>query len=114
MTTILHVLQHALGRNQYGKNPHGRPDYRDHFCAGADCDSFDVCRAAVAQGLMTEHPPSDISGGDFVFVVTPAGKAYVAKHSPPEPKRTRSQERYRRFLESDGVMSFGEWIRRAP
>ena len=28
MTMVLSILQHALGRNQYGHNPHGGPDKR--------------------------------------------------------------------------------------
>lgn len=60
---------------------------------------------------MMEHPPRDISGGDHIFVVTDAGKAYIAEHSPPEPKRTRGQERYCRFLEADSGLSFGEWLK---
>lgn len=113
MSTILHILQHALGRNRYGKSPNGRPDYRNHFCAGDGSGDFVLCREAVAQGLMREHPPREISGGDHVFVVTDAGKTYIAEHSPPEPARTRGQERYRRFLDADSGLSFGEWIKSA-
>lgn len=111
MSTILHILQHALGRNQYGKNPDGRADYRNHFCAGEGSADFAMCRDAVALGLMRECPPREISGGDYIFVVTDAGMAYIASNSQPEPKVTRGQQRYKRFLRTDPGLSFGEWLR---
>lgn len=115
LTMLLHVLQHALGRDEYGENPHGREDYRNHFCTGEGSEDFALCREAVAQGLMREYPPSEISGGDHVFTVTDAGKAYITEYSPPRPRRTRGQERYRKYLDSaaaDCGMTFGEWLRR--
>ncbi len=108
---MLHVLQHSLGRNEYGKSPRGREDYRNHYCASEGHHSFAACREAVALGLMLERAPSDISGGDHVFTVTDAGRAYIAEHSPPEPKRSRGQDRYRRYLAADCGMSFIEWLR---
>ena len=108
---MLHVLQHSLGRDQYGKNPNGRPDYRNHYCASEGHHSFAACREAVSLGLMREHPPSAISGGDCIFTVTDAGKAYILENSPPKPKRTRGHDRYRKYLEADCSMSFGEWLR---
>lgn len=109
--SLLHVLQHALGRNQYGKSRDGGEDYRNHFCAGEGHADFATCREAVAQGLMQEHAPREISGGDYIFTVTDAGKAHIAEHSPPEPKLTRGQARYRRWLAADCGMTFGEWLR---
>lgn len=112
MTTILSILQHALGRDQYGHNPHGGPDYRNHFVAGGD--DVALCRAAVTQGLMREHPASAISGGDPIFTVTDDGKAYVAKESPLPPKLTPGQKRYRRWLHVEDATgeTFGEWLKR--
>ena len=106
MTDILQILQHALGRNEYGqpRYPHN-PDFRNHFCTGPGSRDFDQCRQAVVEGLMTERAPSPISGGDSVFFVTEAGKAYIRQHSPKPPKKTRSQLRYQRYLE------FGGWFR---
>jgi hypothetical protein len=110
VSTLLHILQHALGRDQYGKGS----DYRNHFCAGEGSADFDLCRDAVSRGLMVEHPPSEISGGDHIFTVTDAGKAYIAAHSPPKPRLSRGQERYRRYLGSasaDSGATFGEWLK---
>ena len=114
MTLLLHVLQHALGRDQYGKRRHSRTDdYRNHYCIGPEGDTFDLCRSAVALGLMVEHAPRAISGDMFTFTVTDAGKAYIDEHSPPAPKLTRGQRRYREWLNGPAdSMSFGEWIRR--
>ncbi len=106
---ILRVLQHALGRDEYGRSPRG--NYRNHFCAGDGSADFATCRDGVARGLMREYPPSDISGGDFVFVVTDAGKAYAADHSPPAPRLTRGQARYQQYLAADCDMSLGQWLR---
>jgi hypothetical protein len=111
---ILHVLQHALGRDQHGKPRSGGKDYRNRFCAGEGSDAFLTCREAVAQGLMVERPPHALSGGDYVFSVTDAGKAYVAANSLPEPKLTRGQRRYREWLDSaaaDSGVTFGQWLR---
>lgn len=116
MNTILDVLQHALGRNEFGES-RGRSevggDFRNHFCASAGTADLDVCRDAVAQELMTEHRPSALSGGDHVFTVTKAGKDYVSQHSlmrAKTPRPTRSQRRYRDYLSADTGLSFAEWL----
>lgn len=112
MTTLLHILQHALGRDEYGRRPQGRTDdYRNHYCAGEGHDGFDLCREAVAAGLMVEHAPRAISGGDYIFTVTLGGEAYVREHSPKPPKMTRSKARYLRFLDADCGLTFGEWLK---
>lgn len=111
---ILAILQHALGRNEYGHNPNGGPDYRNHFVAGEGTNDARLCRDAVAQGLMREHPASALSGGDPVFTVTDAGKAYVAEKSPLPPRLTLGQKRYRRWLHVADATgeTFGEWLKR--
>jgi len=108
---ILAILQHALGRDQHGK-PRKGYDYRNHFCAGGD--DLATCREAVSLGLMQEHPASAISGGYPVFTVTAAGKKYIAEHSPPEPKLSPGQKRYRRWLHVEDATgeTFGEWLKR--
>jgi hypothetical protein len=65
----LDILRHSLGLDERGR---GRM-YRNHFCAGGD-DAV-KCRALVAMGFMVEHPPTQLTGGDPLFVVTAAGKA---------------------------------------
>ena len=113
MTTMLGILQHALGRDQYGKSRRDGEDYRNHYCAGEGCDSLVTCREAVALGLMTEHAAREISGGDPIFVVTGKGKAYIAEHSPAPPKVSRGKARYLRWLGGAGDVgiSFGDWLK---
>ena len=110
MDNKLHILQHSLGLDRYGE---GR-QYRNHFVTGeGSCDIAD-CRALVSDGLMTERRGSALSGGDPVFFVTREGIDYVAMNSPrrpPEPKLTRSQQRYRDYLKAaDCFESFKHYL----
>lgn len=101
----LHILQHSLGLDRYSN---GRK-YRNHFVAGPD-DAV-KCRNLVAMGYMTEHKRSELSGGDPVFTVTSSGIAAMYDATPKPPKLTRSQKRYRDYLDSDSGFSFGEWLK---
>lgn len=105
----LHILQHALGLDDYGQGN----AYRNHYVANVDGDSYALCMTHVEAGRMTKHGPSEMYGGgwSYCFVVTEAGRKYVREHSPRPPKLTRSQRRYREFLHADSGMSFGEWLR---
>ena len=90
----LHILQHALGVNEYGLGE----QYRNNYVGGAE-----ECRPLVAMGYMTEHKASEITGGDPLFTVTDAGKKAVKNESPKPPKITRSQQRmmdYRDFADA--------------
>ena len=90
----LHILQHALGVNQFGLGE----QYRNHY-VGGEID----CRPLVEMGLMAEMKPRSISGGSVWFIVTTAGKKAVAEESPKPPKITRSQQRmidYRNFADA--------------
>lgn len=115
-STILSILQHSLGRDEYGQTRRRSGesgDFRNHFCTGEGNTDFTLCREAVAQGLMKEHPQSQISGGDHIFTVTEAGKVFITENSParpPEPKLSRSKRRYREFLDSDSGLTFREWL----
>ncbi|MCG3177487.1 MAG: hypothetical protein MOGMAGMI_02461 [Candidatus Omnitrophica bacterium] len=97
----LHVLQHTLGIDQYGRGEM----YRNYFW-GQD----DRCENMVACGYMrlVQNPT-----GDVLYVVTDAGKKAVLAQSPAPPKLTRSQARYQKYLDTgaDYCMSFGEWLR---
>lgn len=116
MTTLLHILQHALGRDEFGQRKPGLiEDYRNHFCTSPGCSDWYHCEEAVRAGLMTKHPPRAISGGDWLFVVTPNGKAHVDHASPKPPKVSRSKARYREYISSAaadlGGVSFGDWLK---
>lgn len=103
----LHVLQHALGADQYGR-PRGSAEYyRNHFCGESP-----ECEALCAAGLMVRysgHP--ELTAGDPIYRVTDDGKRAMIEASPKPPKLTRSQERYRRYLAADGCgLTFREWL----
>jgi hypothetical protein len=88
---LLHILQHTLGVDQYGR---GR-QYRNHFCAGGD--DVALCEELSALGFMRRHATNEIFPGDN-FSVTEAGRKAMVESSPEPPKLTRSQQRYHRFL----------------
>ncbi len=115
MNTLLSILQHALGRDEYGRRRHNASeDYRNHFCTGSGSDDFDLCSQAVALGLMTRHEPRVISGGDWIFNVTDAGKTYVTENSPAPPRISRAKKRYLQYLGSvaaDLGTPFGDWLK---
>jgi hypothetical protein len=102
----LHILQHALGLDQYGR---GRV-HRNHFCAGHDDEP--ICRELVEMGYMVQHATTEWLPY-FNCSVTEAGKAAMLRESPQAPKLTRSQQRYRQFLAADCEVSFFEWLKRA-
>lgn len=106
----LHILQHSLGVDQYGR---GRM-YRDHFVTGEGSIDHPVCMALAEAGYMTRHAKVEMFGGDDFFRVTQAGKEAVIANSPSPPappKLTRSQQRYQDYLDDDINLSFGEWIK---
>ena len=105
-TAQLHILQHALGVDQYGQ---GRCS-RNHFVTGEGSADFGHCLQLVEAGLVTRTPGNANTGWDDLFCATPAGIDYVAGHSPAPPKLTRSQKRYLEFLNADSGLSFAEWI----
>lgn len=98
----LHILQHALGVDEYGRGN----IYRSHYVGGED-----ECRQLVAMGYMTEFPASVLSGGSPWFRVTDAGKRAVREQSPKPPKLTRGQQRYRDYLRVADLISFGDWLK---
>lgn len=106
MDNELHILQHSLGVDQYGRGE----QYRNHFVTGPGSTDYDACMSLVDKSLMTRRPGSELSGGDDIFRVTDAGKAHVAEHSPAPPKLTRSQKRYQDYLDADCNVSFREWL----
>ncbi len=91
-TEQLHVLQHALGVDEYGQ---GR-QYRNYFCAGGG--DVGICESLIALGLMKRHRTTEVFP-DFNCSITDAGKQAMAEQSPKPPKRTRSQRRYSDFLD---------------
>ena len=110
MEKKLHIMQHSLGLDKYGLGN----QYRNHFDTGPVSDDFDNCMSLVEMGLMERHSPNELTGGDYCFTVTSTGIGYVALNSPAppsKPKLTRSQKRYREYLEADWYSeSFADWL----
>lgn len=100
----LEILRHALGLDKLAQGEM----YRNHFCAGLD-DEPD-CRQLVRAGFMQEHERTDWLPY-YNCSVTEAGKKAMFELSPKPPKPSRSQKRYRDFLDADSGISFGEWVR---
>jgi hypothetical protein len=64
------ILRHSLGINS--RSPGG---YRNHFVTGVCSTDYPICRALVADGLMTQLSRSELTGGSEVFTVTADGIA---------------------------------------
>lgn len=105
----LHILQHALGLDDYGQGN----AYRNRFVTTPSTVDWPLCMAHVEAGRMERRGPHELFGGEesYCFVVTAAGRQYVQEHSPEPPRLSRSQRRYRRYLAADTGASFGEWLR---
>lgn len=106
---LLHILQHSLGVDKYGRGE----QYRNRFVTGPDSSDFETCIGLCNLGLMRDHGANSWCGGMHVFEVTKAGKEFVSQHSEKPPKRTRSQQRYDAWLKQDCAMPFGEYLKRA-
>jgi hypothetical protein len=102
----LEIIQHALGADEYGKRK--RSDGRNYFCAGP-ADEPD-CRMLVKLGYLQQHERTEVFPY-FNCSVTGDGINAMLRESPPPPKLTRSQQRYRRFLDADCGVSFREWLK---
>ena len=102
----LEILQHTLGLDRYGQGTM----YRNHFCAGEDDEQ--TCKELVALGYMRQRPTTEWLPY-FNCYATEEGKQAVLRESPKPPKLTRSQKRYRAFLDADTGMTFKEWIKRS-
>lgn len=105
----LRILQHSLGVEQYGRTPKGFTPYtRNHFCAGAEDEP--ICRELIALGYMQQHRTTEVFP-DFNCSVTELGKKAMREASPQPPVLSRSQRRYRNFLDADLDCSFREYLR---
>lgn len=112
----LHILQHALGVNEYGQSSH-RPNsddfhgcYRNRFITDPTCPDGLQCQQLVELGHMHDHGPQRIAGGMHCYAVTDSGYTAMKEASPNPPKLSRSKERYRRFLRSDCFDNFRDFL----
>jgi hypothetical protein len=103
----LHILQHSLGLDEYGRGTF----YRNHFVTGEASRDHANCKSLVEAGYMGVRKSHPLAGGDDAFWVTEAGRRAVQEHSPSPPKLTRGQQRYRDWLNYDGGLSFIEYAK---
>ena len=109
MPKLLHILQHSLGVDQYGQGSR----YRNYFATSKSGEQINQCSELVSLGLMRRQGSPLFATELVYFSVTKEGVDHVAIHSPSPPKLTRSQIRYRRYLQADSGMKFGEWLHHA-
>ena len=100
----MHIIRHSLGLT------YGEEIYRNHFVTGEGTVDWPHCMALVKAGLMTRRKGGPLSGGDDVFYVTEQGQQIALD---AQPKLTRSQRRYRKWLDVGDAtgQSFGEFLR---
>ena len=103
----LHILQHSLGLDQYGRGTF----YRNRFVTGAGSKDHADCMALVELGHMTRVANVKMFGGDDYFTVTETGKRAAVENSPAPPKLTRSQQNYQGWLNYDSDMSFMDYVK---
>jgi hypothetical protein len=96
----LHILQHALGLDDYGRDSKGRfpvnadEPYRNRYVVGPDSDAWQLCMEHVEAGRMTRHDEVKAwTGGMSCFCVTESGLAFIRANSPKPPKRTLAPSR---------------------
>lgn len=69
------------------------PLHRNHFCADRRHPDRPTIEALVARGLMVQHAPTELSGGDDVFTVSAIGIAALRKkRRPPTGEAAKQAE----------------------
>jgi hypothetical protein len=100
----LHILQHTLGLDQYGRGK----EYRNHFCAGVNDEK--VCRELVEMGCMQQHQTTKLLPY-FNCSVTDWGRMKMHEQSPEPPRLSKSKKRYLEYIEvADCFESFRHWL----
>jgi hypothetical protein len=115
----LHILQHSLGCDGHGRTEYRGGDegdgcfnyHRNRFMTDAGRGDGVTCDELVKLGLMKDHGPQKMAGGMHCYSVTVEGVCAMKEQSPPPPKLTPGQQRYRAFLRADLGCSFGEFLR---
>ncbi len=104
------VLLHMLGLTR-SESP-----YRNHYVAGPGHHSSDALDRLVGAGLVeATRRPGFLLDDSINYRATDAGRAVaLAEKERRRPRLTRSQERYRRWIDSgcaDSGWPFGDWIK---
>jgi hypothetical protein len=104
---LLHILQHSLGLDGYGRGTF----YRNRFVTGEGSIDHPLCMELVEIGYMKRFPAVEMFGGSDCFAVTEQGKRAAVAESQAPPKVSRSKQRYLDYLAYDGSMTFMEYLR---
>jgi hypothetical protein len=62
------VMRHALGLTRSSR------EYRNHLVTGEGSTDYPICESLVADGLMRRYDGNPLSGGDYIYKVTDAGR----------------------------------------
>jgi len=100
----LKILRHSLGTDWEGDLTW----HRNYFDPGGE--DIKICESLLARGLMTKAKTAFI--GNNLYYVTEAGKQFVRENIIQKPKLSRSKERYRKYLQEDSCLDFGEWLKK--
>jgi len=106
----LQILFHTLGLRP---EAHKLECYRNHYVAGEGHPAQGRLKELESKGLMKQlRSPAFLAPGDTTWAATEAGKELAMREAVArEPKQTRGQRRYARWLESESPMEFGEWLK---
>ncbi len=110
MGDLLHILQHSLGVDAFGRGE----QYRNRFVTGEGSIDHPICMEAVERGFMTRHAGNALTGDMDLFLVTDEGRAFVAETSPKPDRKQLARDRYSRFLDLSEVMpdlTFRQFLR---
>lgn len=117
-TKQLHILQHSLGCDRFGRPVNSRPNsddqfgcYRNYFCTDESSSDGLICQELVRLGYMQDCDQQAITGGLHTYKVTTAGWNAMRKHSMPPPRLTRSQRRWACYRAVSDLMSFRQYLR---
>lgn len=118
---LLHILQHSLGLDGYGRpsdNYTPSPDdtfpgcYRNRFVTDPDSPDGTKCQHLVSIGFMHDHGKNRITGSMHTYTVTRQGFEAVKRHSPKPPPTTKAQRRWAAFrdLRDARDMTFRQYL----
>lgn len=102
----LHILQHSLGADQYGRRK--RYSDRNHYITDDNAEM----ESLVALGYMRCDGSNVATGGMNCYRVTDAGIKAMREASPNPPKKSRSAirfEEYRSYADAFDC-TFRQWL----
>lgn len=104
------LLLHTLGLNEHHDDP-----WRNYFVTVQGGGYAAALDGLVDQGLMVRSDaPGFCPSGSVLYRATDLGKAQaVTENRRRKPKLTRSQRRYREWLDLSDTcdITFGDWLR---